>query len=81
MRANILKIIHKIAARVFGTSAQLAMLQRQIDENKILAAGVLINEIKARGLLENIKDAEFKVFSQWGDDGDLLSEITLHLVE
>ena len=30
---------------------------------------MLANEIRKAGLLENLLDAEFKVFSQWGDDG------------
>ena len=78
MRANIFKIIRQIATRAFGVSPQLAMLQREIDESKILAARVLINQIKSLGLLENIKDAEFKVFSQWGDDG-IIQYLAYHL--
>lgn len=65
MKANILKIIHQIAISVFGISPQLAMLQREVDENKILAARVLINQIKSLGLFESIQHTEFKVFSQW----------------
>jgi hypothetical protein len=78
MRANILQIIRQIATRAFGISPQLAMLQREIDEAKILAARVLINQIESLGLLENIQDAEFKVFSQWGDDG-IIQYLVQHL--
>ena len=78
MKANILKVIRQIATRVFGISPQLAMLQRELDENKILAARVLINQIKSLGLLENIQDAECKVFSQWGDDG-IIQYLVHHL--
>jgi hypothetical protein len=78
MRANILQIIRQIATRAFGISPQLAMLQREIDENKILAARVLINQIESLGLLENIQDAELKVFSQWGDDG-IIQYLVHHL--
>jgi hypothetical protein len=78
MRANILKVIRQITTRVFGISAQMATLQREIDEAKILAARVLISQIKSLGLLENIQDAEFKVFSQWGDDG-IIQYLVHHL--
>jgi hypothetical protein len=54
------------------------MLQREIDESKILAARVLINQMKPLGLFENIQDAEFKVFSQWGDDG-IIQYLVHHL--
>ena len=78
MRTDILKIIRQIATRVFGISPQLAMLQREIDESKILTARVLINQTNSLGLLENIKDAEFRVFSQWGDDG-IIQYLVHHL--
>jgi hypothetical protein len=44
-------------------------LMREIHDAKVLAAKALINEIKKHGPYENIQDAEFKVFSQFGDDG------------
>jgi hypothetical protein len=78
MGANILKIIRQIATQAFGISPQLAMLQREIDDNKILAATVLINQMKSMGLFGNIQDAEFKVFSQWSDDG-IIQYLVYHL--
>jgi len=41
----------------------------EIDNLSILTARVLIHQIKSRGTYENIHDAEFKVFSQFGEDG------------
>ena len=35
----------------------------------MLSARVLINQMKARGIVSSIHEAEFKVFSQFGDDG------------
>jgi hypothetical protein len=35
----------------------------------MLIGKLLTREIKKAGILGNINDAEFKVFSQWGDDG------------
>ena len=69
---HIHRSILQIARQVFGTSGvstQFTALQKEIDESKILAARVLINQMKSQGVYDNIQDAEFKVFSQWGDDG------------
>lgn len=38
------------------------------NETKLLVGKLLSNHLKD-GLIKNIHDAEFKVFSQWGDDG------------
>jgi hypothetical protein len=43
--------------------------KEQHDELKILSAKILIEKIKEKGIVENIQDLEFKVFSQFGDDG------------
>lgn len=44
-------------------------LREQLIESKLLSAKLLINQMKAGGALARIADAEFKVFSQFGDDG------------
>lgn len=41
----------------------------EICDTKILIGKMYANEIKKAGTLGNLHDAEFKVFSQWGDDG------------
>lgn len=40
-----------------------------INDTKMLAARRAISDIQAKGLINNIHDVEFKVFSQFGDDG------------
>ncbi len=47
----------------------LERLNEQIIESKLLTARLLINQMKSLGTLPRISDAEFKVFSQFGDDG------------
>jgi hypothetical protein len=47
----------------------LSLLQAEIDQLKILAAQPLIQNLHARGVLKCLAEAEFKVFSQFGDDG------------
>jgi hypothetical protein len=43
--------------------------QSRIDTAMNLSAKILINQIKQHGIYDNIHDAEFKVYSQFGDDG------------
>jgi hypothetical protein len=52
-------------ARVAGISE----LREQIVEAKLLSARLLIKQMKTQGVLPRLADAEFKVFSQFGDDG------------
>lgn len=44
------------------------LIEQAID-SKVLSAKLLINQMKLGGVLARISDAEFKVFSQFGDDG------------
>lgn len=40
-----------------------------IDANLHLSAKLLIQNIKSKGIVNSLKDVEFKVYSQWGEDG------------
>lgn len=44
-------------------------LRKEAQEAKMLAARLLIQQLHHRGLCPRLSDAEFKVFSQFGDDG------------
>ena len=50
-----------------------------IEDTKILFAKFLIIQLKAQGVLRNLQEAEFKVFSQWGDDG--IIQYLIHLLD
>lgn len=39
------------------------------EAQRLLTGKIIVNQIKAHGFYYNIQDAEFKVFSQFGDDG------------
>jgi hypothetical protein len=54
-----------------GYGRSFFKLPDQVAEAKILAAKTLIHQIAACGDLPDIKEAEFKVFSQFGEDGIL----------
>ena len=48
---------------------QLISIQRDLDDLKMLAAIPLVNQIRSGKVYRSIQEAEFKVFSQFGDDG------------
>ena len=47
----------------------LLTLRAQVQDAKILAAKALIAQTAGMGMLDDIRAAEFKVFSQFGEDG------------
>lgn len=56
--------------RKIATAAKTIInLRDELDEQKLSAAYPFIWEIRRAGLLQNIQDAELKVFSQFGEDG------------
>jgi hypothetical protein len=58
--------------RILGYDAfhnQVEALHSQMDDLKILPSKILIDQMKAHGPYNCIHEVEFKVFSQFGDDG------------
>lgn len=47
----------------------LIIIGKSVTEAKMLAAKILVDRIAEHGLLTDIQKAEFKVFSQFGEDG------------
>lgn len=67
-----MRIIVKIkdfVANVIGTASYCGCIERSITVLKMLEAKNIIFKIKEHGVFDNIHEAEFKVFSQFGDDG------------
>lgn len=63
------KIIDKIASKIAN---KIPPYIPEINEDGLLSNGKLISILnleKVEEIIEDIKNAEFKVFSQWGDDG------------
>ena len=50
---------------------RLNQAQGKVDTAMQLSAKVLINQMKQQGIYDKLQDAEFKVYSQFGDDGIL----------
>lgn len=45
------------------------IMYSRIDDLIILSAKIIINQYRLHGIYDNIHESEFKVFSQFGDDG------------
>jgi hypothetical protein len=63
------RIVKGTLPGLFAIPGELSSLSARIDETKVLVARLLIRQMKERGILHSLKEAEFKVFSQFGDDG------------
>ena len=48
---------------------QSAKLQVYHEEQKLLIAKLLVENVKGKKTITSLKDVEFGVFSEWGDDG------------
>ena len=48
---------------------EISGLRREVEDLKLLSAKTFINQIKNLSTCESLKEFEFKVFSQFGDDG------------
>lgn len=68
-----MRIIKRILNKnkLFQRIKDIFKLVNQIEDTQILLAKLLINQLALKGTLPNIQESEFKVFSQFGEDGIL----------
>jgi hypothetical protein len=66
---KIFDLTKKLIGEILSITPQFDALSRKINEAKLLTAKSLISQVKAYGIYENIQETEFKVFSQFEDDG------------
>ena len=52
-----------------GANSDTKMIKNEFQRLDLMMGKVLSNQVRALGILDNIQDSEFKVFSQFGDDG------------
>ena len=64
-----LGLAKQILRGLTGLSSRLDEMGRSVDDQKMLTARLIIASRNAQPIYDDIRDAEFKVFSQWGDDG------------
>src|ERR1041385_5280084 len=51
------------------SNVQVQSLERDMEILKLLSGKILTNQMKQHGVYDTIQEAEFSVFSQFGDDG------------
>ena len=56
-------------ATIQASYGQVQSLDRDLEVLKLLMGKTLANQVKQHGVYDDIQDAEFSVFSQFGDDG------------
>jgi len=61
------KLIRKTLKKL--AIAALGDVQQEFDKNRILTARILIDQLHRGQAVKNLRESEFKVFSQWGEDG------------
>ena len=69
MGKKLFRKIRQVIRRLSGISTDYASLLNEIHGAKLLTAKLLINQMQSQGMYETLQQAEFKVFSQFGDDG------------
>ena len=61
--------IRRIGSDLSAVNAKVTEVSDRLTESNMLSAKILIDQIAARGRLTDIHEAEFKIFSQFGEDG------------
>jgi hypothetical protein len=64
-----MRLVQRLRSLVDVHVRGLLTLRGQVQDAKILAAKALIAQTAGMGMLDDIRAAEFKVFSQFGEDG------------
>lgn len=64
------RTLRRILDKVFApVTRSIQSLERTIETNSILSAKTMIREMLGRENSASLREVEFKVFSQWGEDG------------
>jgi hypothetical protein len=68
---NVIRGLKRFVRNMGGVDVQnqFAALRMEIQDAKILTGKCMVWQLQSRGTLARLRDAEFKVFSQFGDDG------------
>jgi hypothetical protein len=64
------KILKKIITKILSPLlSRLRSLEKDVEQNRIMMAQILIRDFRSKKDPLPLSDVEFKVFSQWGEDG------------
>jgi hypothetical protein len=58
-----------LAQKLLSRLRDFLALGNAVSDTKVLSARILTNQLLAAGVLDDLQRAEFKVFSQFGEDG------------
>ena len=73
---RILSSAQLVLKQLLRGSQQFSSIERDLEDLKILCAAPLVKEVSSTRAYRSIQEAEFKVFSQFGDDGIIQYLIT-----
>jgi len=62
-------ILNQMSASTKHIAQQNSRIIKEINDMKLSWGRLMSNEVRKLGILDDIHKAEFKIFSQWGDDG------------
>jgi len=77
MIKNLLKKQFKKLANLIGD--EISVRTKEIEENRLIALGTILSNQQWSLSSSNINDYEFKIFSQYGDDG-IIQYLIKHLI-
>src|SRR5712692_1466766 len=66
---NLIQHARRLIKKIASLLSALREMRTKVEDVKFLSAKILINQMKAHASYSDIKEIEFKVFSQFGDDG------------
>jgi hypothetical protein len=69
--------LNKVTAKIRQTLLAIYKINERFDEIKI-NQGIILSALNERRSTKNIRDYEFKVFSQWGEDG-IIQYLTINI--
>jgi hypothetical protein len=71
MKSPIKALVSRMSASSSTTTATLAQVKEAGDVSRLLLGRLLANHVCEHGVYRDLQDSEFRVFSQFGDDGIL----------
>lgn len=66
---NFLRWVKQRLSRSVRYALGLSSLDDKLEETKLLLGRLFAEQIRSKGVCRNLRDVEFKVFSQFGEDG------------
>jgi hypothetical protein len=69
MYREVMRFVRRLLRKAENVAKAISRMPRKLDEDRILAAKLLVAQMRRDGVYPSLRQAEFRVFSQFGDDG------------